>query len=74
MELRKKLDENTVVSATYLVSGGLSLRIKRNGDKWNNAVAHLEMRNGEPVLSLNLDTLEHYGIKVVKERMQYREW
>lgn len=75
MELRKKLDENTVIAAGYLMEGGLSLRIKRTGDKWNNAVVHLEMRNGVPVLSLDRETIEHYGIKVVEEKMHRRaEW
>ena len=74
MELRKRLDENTVIAAGYLIGGGLSLRMNRKGDKYNNAVAFFEMVDGEPVLTLLRDTLDRYGIKVVESTIEPDEW
>lgn len=73
MELKKRIKDDTVVSAEYL-STGLRLRITRTGDHYRNAVADLKLEGGELVLAVFKDTLDRYGIKVVEDNISPEEW
>lgn len=73
MELKKRISEDTVISAEYL-KDGLSLRITRTGDHYRNAVVYLKIEDGEPVLKVFRDTIDHYGIKEVEDNILPEEW
>ena len=73
MELKKKLDENTVVSASYLPEG-ICLRITQKGDRYRNTVVSLAMISGKPQLTIFKNTIDHYGVKVKKDNIELTEW
>ena len=73
MELKKRIKDDTVVSAEYL-SGGLRIRITRDGDHYRNAVVDVKFDGNKMVLSVFKDTLDHYGIKVVKDNVLPERW
>jgi len=73
MELKKRIKDDTVVSAEYLANG-LRIRITRNGDHYRNAVVDVKFDGGEMLLAVFKDTLDHYGIKVVEDNILPEEW
>ena len=73
MELKKRINDDTVVSAEYL-SNGLRIRITQNGDHYRNAVVDVKFDGGETRLAVFTDTLDHYGIKIVEDKIEPEEW
>ena len=73
MQLRKKLTPEVVVSADYLPNG-IALRVRKNGDQFDNAVAIVEVIDGKPQLVLFQDTPAHAGLAVRKENIKPKEW
>lgn len=73
MELRKKISEDTVVSASYLPTG-ISLRITKKGDRYNNTIVSVALIGGEPKLTIFKDTIERYGLKTKHDKIQPTEW
>lgn len=73
MELKKRIKDDTVVSADYL-SNGLRIRITRTGDHYRNAVVDVKFDGDQMVLAVFKDTLDRYGIKVVEDNISPEEW
>lgn len=75
MELKKKIDENVVVSANYLDNpAGMCMRIRRKGDNYYNTVARIRMTEDGPQLTILQDVAERYGIKIVHKQSNITEW
>lgn len=73
MELKKRIKDDTVVSADYL-SNGLRIRIMRTGDHYRNAVVDVKFDGDKMVLAVFKDTLDHYGINVVENNILPEVW
>lgn len=73
MELKKRIKDDTVVSADYL-SNGLRIRIMQTGDHYRNAVVDVKFDGDKMVLAVFKDTLDHYGFKVVKDNVLPERW
>lgn len=75
MDLRKKIDNDTVVAARYLSEpDGLSLGIYKKGGRFINMVAAIELVDGRPTLTINRDVVAHYGIVVREADSGITEW
>lgn len=73
MELKKRIKDDTVVSAEYM-SKGIRICISRKGDHYRNSVVNVKFENGEMIMTVFKDTLEHYGIKVVEDNISPEKW
>lgn len=72
MDIRKRLDKDTVVSAHHFEekTTGIALAVKKTDDKHYNSVALIEIQNGKPCLVLNEDAIKHAGLEIKKEKNQ----
>ena len=73
MKLKKKISQDTVVSAEYSETG-IILRMNRKGEVWNNFVVSIEAVDGKPTLVIKKDAVAHYGLSVREENINPREW
>lgn len=75
MDLRKKIDNDTVVAAKYLSDpDGLYLGIYKKGGRFINMVAAIELVDGTPQLTINDDVVAHYGLRVVRKQSGITNW
>lgn len=73
MNLQKKIDEKTLISASYTTTG-IILRVKKDGDRYHNAVAAVEVVDGKPRLTIFKDSVKHAGLTVKNEEINPKEW
>jgi hypothetical protein len=76
MDIRKRLDKDTVVSAHHFEekTTGITLAVKKTDDKHYNSVALIEIQNGKPCLVLIEDAIKHAGLEIKKENTNPKEW
>ena len=73
MELKKKINDQTLTGAQY-TNNGIALRVKAGDDKFLNSVALIETVDGKVRLTLFDDAIQRYGIEVAHENINPKEW
>ena len=73
MDLKKKINPDTLAGAHYLPDG-IALGISQKNDKFMNSVAILECVDGELRLTIYDDAIQRYGLKVKHANINPKEW
>ena len=73
MKLKKKISQDTVLTAEYS-ENGIILRMNRKGEAWNNFVVSIENVDGKPTLVTSKTAIAHYDLAVKEENFNPSEW